>query len=500
MRPSWWPADDLVARASDGEGAGGPFARLVVAASFAAHFVVLGLQYSCGVVNRALLDDADISGGDRGSAALIPAVSTACMLASGVLNGALVERFGARAVARLGCALVAGGLLAASSASGGLGAIAVAFGVVGVGMCFSFAPSLFLVQRHFTRRRAFATGLAVAGSGVGTFVLGPVTQALVDRAGWRAALQALAVLSAVVLSLVSFAYVPVRPPVAVPAVVPAQPETVKGAALLLAPGAAPTVDFSTLLAPAAAPLDEGVPPSSSPLPPPALSATAAAAPPPPPPPADAAPAAPPAPALFVTLPKLSLLAVWRSAPFAPLAFMAAIYGGCLFVCYSHAVLFASDIGLPPERASLIVSYLGVGNMLGRVLFGRVADMPYFANDRVRLLQVTLGIAGLATAGLAGATTEAAIAVWAVSFGALSGSMVSVTPVIVADVLGVENVAHAMGGVYSVQAPTVLLGPPLAGLVRGDVGDYRAVWLATGALLTCAPLALSFMPRRRAAMA
>jgi MCP family monocarboxylic acid transporter-like MFS transporter 13/MCP family monocarboxylic acid transporter-like MFS transporter 12 len=169
----------------------------------------------------------------------------------------------------------------------------------------------------------------------------------------------------------------------------------------------------------------------------------------------------------------------------------------LFIPYSHIVIFAADIGLEPERAALIVSYMGIGNTLGRVVFGRIADLPVFVSRRVLLLQATLAIAGFATAGLAGATAEAALAVWAVSFGALSGSMVSLTPVIVADFLGVDNVAHAMGGIYSVQAPSVLLGPPLAGYVRGVVGDYRAVWLATGLLLACAPLALSLMPRRAA---
>ena len=509
--PSWWPAADLVPRATDGEGPAGRFALVVVLASFVAHFIVLGLGYSCGVVNRALLLDASISGGDRGAAALIPAVSTACMLASGVLNGALVERFGARSVARAGCVLVAGGLLA-SSFAGSLGELFVTYGVVGVGMCFSFAPSLFMVQRHFVRRRAFATGVAVSGSGVGTFVLGPVTQLLIDRAGWRAALQALALLATVALALVSCAFVPVAaaaspaaPPL--PAATPSEPKLladVSPASIVVG-----TASLVTAEAPAAidsAPLDPrpdaAVAVATTPASASAVDTTGAAA---PPVPAEDAAKSSSAPAMDVAaapgapaaLPKLSLLAVWRSPAFAPLAAMACVYGSCLFIPYSHIVIFAADIGLEPERAALIVSYMGIGNTLGRVVFGRIADLPVFASRRVLLLQATLAIAGFATAGLAGATAEAALAVWAVSFGALSGSMVSLTPVIVADFLGVDNVAHAMGGIYSVQAPSVLLGPPLAGYVRGVVGDYRAVWLATGLLLACAPLALSLMPRRAA---
>ena len=498
--PSWWPAGDLVARATDGEGPAGPFALLVVLSSFVAHFFALGLIYSCGVVNRALLLDASISDGDRGAAALIPSVATACMLATGVLNGALVERFGARNVTRAGCALVVASLLA-SSAAGSLGALFFTYGVVGVGMCFSFAPSLFMVQRHFVRRRAFATGVAVAGSGVGTFVLGPVTQVLIDRVGWRAALQALAVLAAVALALVSCALVPVAPPAeSAAASAPTQQAAaavaeasslaaiVVGTAPLVSAEAPAVVDIATFEAPPASASDAAATASTAPPASDKDAAVASSA-------ATAASAAAVPAAVVAALPKLSLLAVWRSPAFAPLAAMAAVYGASLFIPYSHIVIFAADVGLEPERAALIVSFMGIGNTLGRVVFGRIADHPAVAPRRLTLLQVTLAIAGFATAGLAGASTEAALAVWAVSFGALSGSMVGLTPVIVADYLGVDNVAHAMGGIYSVQAPFVLLGPPLAGYLRGVVGDYRAVWLATGSLLACAPLALSLMPRR-----
>jgi len=512
--PPWWPTADLVPRATDGEGPAGRFALVVVLASFVAHFIVLGLGYSCGVVNRALLLDASISGGDRGAAALIPAVSTACMLASGVLNGALVERFGARSVARAGCVLVAGGLLA-SSFAGSLGLLFVTYGVVGVGMCFSFAPSLFMVQRHFVRRRAFATGVAVSGSGVGTFVLGPVTQLLIDRAGWRAALQALALLATVTLALVSCAFVPVAAaaPPAAPSTAPTllaathpEPKLAEASLASIVVGTASLVSSEAPAAVDSAPLEPTRPDTAAavdaaPVSASAVDTTGVAVPPLPAAdaaksrsaPAEVVAAAPGAP---VALPKLTLLAVWRSPAFAPLAAMACVYGSCLFIPYSHIVIFAADVGLEPERAALVVSYMGIGNTLGRVIFGRIADLPVFTSRRVLLLQATLAIAGFATAGLAGATVEAALAVWAVSFGALSGSMVSLTPVIVADYLGVDNVAHAMGGIYSVQAPSVLFGPPLAGYIRGVVGDYRAVWLATGFLLACAPLALSLMPRRK----
>lgn len=44
-----------------------------------------------------------------------------------------------------------------------------------------------IVTFYFEKKRAFATGLAVCGSGLGTFIFAPVSQFLVDEYGWKGA-------------------------------------------------------------------------------------------------------------------------------------------------------------------------------------------------------------------------------------------------------------------------------------------------------------------------
>merc|ERR1719319_1714284 len=67
-------------------------------------------------------------------------------------------------------------------------------GLGGVGMGFLYIPGVVASQAHFTRRRALAVGIAVCGTGVGTLVLPPVVELMVETWGWRSALQALACL------------------------------------------------------------------------------------------------------------------------------------------------------------------------------------------------------------------------------------------------------------------------------------------------------------------
>jgi MFS family permease len=66
---------------------------------------------------------------------------------------------------------------------------------VGLGCGCAYVPVIGAVQRWFVRRRGFASGLAVAGIGVGTLVMPPLASLLISALGWRSAYLALGVLA-----------------------------------------------------------------------------------------------------------------------------------------------------------------------------------------------------------------------------------------------------------------------------------------------------------------
>lgn len=49
----------------------------------------------------------------------------------------------------------------------------------------AYLPAIVAVSFYFEKRRSLATGLAVCGSGVGTFIFAPITQILLDEYGWK---------------------------------------------------------------------------------------------------------------------------------------------------------------------------------------------------------------------------------------------------------------------------------------------------------------------------
>lgn len=55
-----------------------------------------------------------------------------------------------------------------------------------------YLPSIVSVTCYFEKKRAFATGIAVCGSGMGTFALAPLTEYLVESYGWKGAMMIIA--------------------------------------------------------------------------------------------------------------------------------------------------------------------------------------------------------------------------------------------------------------------------------------------------------------------
>jgi predicted MFS family arabinose efflux permease len=128
----------------------------------------------------------------------VAAVQSAVMLLGGLgapLAGAALDRWGPRRLFQAGAVLAALGLVLASQA-GGLSGLVLTWGLLGgAGLAMlGSSPNMVLVAQWFPRRPAWAIALADLGTPAGVFLLVPLAQLVVDRWGWRPALQILAAL------------------------------------------------------------------------------------------------------------------------------------------------------------------------------------------------------------------------------------------------------------------------------------------------------------------
>jgi len=64
----------------------------------------------------------------------------------------------------------------------------VTYGIIGgIGFGLIYLPAIVSVGYYFEKRRALATGIAVCGSGFGTFVFAPLAAALLEAYDWKGA-------------------------------------------------------------------------------------------------------------------------------------------------------------------------------------------------------------------------------------------------------------------------------------------------------------------------
>jgi MFS family permease len=117
------------------------------------------------------------------------------------LLGRLMDRRGPRLMLEIGVVAIASGLMLATLVRRPWELYATLGVLVGGGsICLSYTGQSLYLPNWFVRRRGLAMSLAFSGVGVGSIVLLPWLQGLIDRVGWRAACWTLGIVVIVVLA------------------------------------------------------------------------------------------------------------------------------------------------------------------------------------------------------------------------------------------------------------------------------------------------------------
>jgi len=395
---------------------GGPGPRRqfqVVATVWLVLAVAYGLFFSFPIFFVALLDEF------RWSRALTAGAMSISTLLQGLLapiSGIVVDRVGPRRVILAGIGLLsASSILAATIRApwelylytGLIGAM----GIVALGV-----PMGVLLSHWVTERRGRMVGLAFSGMGAGVFVLGPLSQWLIDSLGWRAA--SLALGAAVLVVLLPSAWWGCRAPVL--------------------PEAERRRDVATNA-------------SSS---------------------AERRQARPPRPGGEATL-----RAALRTRAFWALFAAYFLTPLAVFPVFTHQVAFAVDLGFPRLLVASIFGLLGLMSSVGRPLFGVLADRFSGALSATISFGCTAGGA-LALVAIEAWPHAGWLWAYAVLFGLGFGARGPIITAIATELFGGRRFGVIYGVLNLANGVGAAIGPWFGGAVHDVLGSYRTVFLSS----------------------
>jgi MFS family permease len=148
----------------------------------------------------------------------------------------------------------------------------------------------------------------------------------------------------------------------------------------------------------------------------------------------------------------------------------------LFVPMVHLGPYARDLGYSEAQGVALVSFIGLGSLIGRFTVGPIADRL----GRRLSLAAMYAIGGALTIVWWGASAYWLLALFAVGFGMAYGGCVALLPTIVMDLYGARAVSGIIGCLYTGAGLGTLVGPWLAGAAYDALGSYNIPILAGGA--------------------
>eukprot|EP00090_Calanus_glacialis_P041215 TRINITY_DN7249_c0_g1_i1.p1 TRINITY_DN7249_c0_g1~~TRINITY_DN7249_c0_g1_i1.p1 ORF type:complete len:452 (-),score=90.60 TRINITY_DN7249_c0_g1_i1:690-2045(-) len=167
----------------------GGWGWVVMIASFMCCLVLDGIAYVFGVFLLPLMEKYEV---DNATMSGVGSVLSGTIQLVAPFVALLVNIFGTRIVCIAGAVVSAVGFFL-STFSPNVFVLMLLFSILaGTGLGLMYVPAVVAVGHYFDKRRALATGIAVCGSGAGTFVLAPLASFLLIHLGINGAIRVFA--------------------------------------------------------------------------------------------------------------------------------------------------------------------------------------------------------------------------------------------------------------------------------------------------------------------
>ncbi|CAH0393760.1 unnamed protein product [Bemisia tabaci] len=487
-----------------------------------------GITYSYGVFYDEWIK---YFGEEKSLTALVSAILVGTTLCSGPVSSAFVNKYGCRPVAIAG-SLIASLALIISAYANSVHTLLITAGLgTGLGFGLIYLPAIVSVTCYFERYRSLATGIAVCGSGFGTFILAPLLTKLTEHFGWRTCIlcTGVFVLSCIFFGLLFRPLEEIEIPDSaedIPSAVgngemggtQQRPHSVHGHYSILPQNGSATTPSAKLFV-----SDKHLPTEnaysrlalSQPLLYKGPAGTGAH---------DHSHKKHKIHASHSNLKNAHSGVMYRKDVFysgstknlhhddtlicSPetkdtlnemLDF--SLFKEVLFTLFALSNFLTSNLGeerlVPRDQRSYLLAIVGIANTVGRVVLGYISDKPYI--NRLYIYNGSLTIGGIATILSAFCDDFWSLAVYCAVFGFTIGVYVGLTSVVLVDLIGLDKLTNAFGLLLLFQGIASFVGSPLAGFLTDKTGTYTWGFHLAGVCIALSGMMLFVVPsiqRRR----
>ncbi|XP_019411267.1 PREDICTED: monocarboxylate transporter 12 isoform X1 [Crocodylus porosus] len=381
---------------------------------------------------------------DYARTAWIHSIADCATMLCAPLGSFISNRVSCQVGIMLGGMLASTGLILSSFATS-LEHLYLSLGVLtGLGFALCYSPAIAMVGKYFNKRKALAYGIAMSGSGIGTFILAPVVQLLIEQFSWRGALL---ILGGFVLNLCVCGAL-MRP-------ITLKEDHENPSELLKQEyvSKAQKQDLKQIS-------------MCSPL-------------------------------MKEWSHECLCHCSWQEYSFLLMPDFMVLAVSVLFMAYGCSPLFvylvpyALSVGVSHQEAAFLMSILGVIDIIGNITFGWLTDRRCLKKYRHICYLFAVGMDGLCCLFLPVLQSFPLLVPFSFTFGYFDGAYVTLIPVVTADVVGTPSLSSALGVVYFLHAVPYLLSPPIAGWLVDTTGSYTASFLLCGFSMIFSSILLCF---------
>ncbi|CAH1278476.1 unnamed protein product [Diabrotica balteata] len=455
----------------------GGYGWVIVFASFISNMVVDGVGLSFGLILPYLVEEYSTT---KGVAAWVGSVLAGAQMGAGPIVSAVANKFSCRTASIFGC-ILASSCMALSTFCPSIPVMMVVYGVMGgTGYSFIYLPAVVMVGYYFESKRSLATGIAVCGTGVGAFAFAPLVNFLVKSYGWKTTNLCLA---GITLSCALFGalmkpltYEEVKEEVVQQ--VPAKPGVMRtrtSEGNISTPGVynstlsmtkrkgslQPMARKDVLYTGSIQNLKEFQSRTSlaeyrnsvHSIQKPKLSKRQENS-------------CCNLSEFFGNLVDMSLI---KNPVFLVLAFASVFAMISFYIPFVYLVELAKSKGIEESQGAMLISIIGITNIVSRLAVGYLADFPSVNNFLVN--NCCLMLAAVSTAAMPLFSSFIALAILAVLFGIGIAGFISLTSIILVEFLGLDKLTNAFGLIILFRGAATVFGTPLAGTIYDLTKSY-----------------------------